>query len=174
MEPVAIGGEKYKTRRGWVTLRPRGADAAERDVVEVDAAVAVLRGGGAVRCCPELAACLARWLELLWEEARRRAAALGVPPRRGVIIATSAYRRWGTSCALGTPFADPCGALDSQDDYGHWSGWAVDVPTRWTRESFAPVLGVKECWAAAARAGLSRPFREEYWHWRPGVIICGG
>jgi len=167
MVPVAIAGEKYLTRAGWVTLRRRDAAAAEAALVTADAAVAVLRDGGPVRCRAELAARLARWRELLWELAQARAARLGVVARCGRVVASSAYRPWGTSCALGTPFADPCGALDSQDDRGHWSGWAIDVPTRFTRESFAPTVEVAACWVAAGQAGLVRPFRAEYWHWRP-------
>ena len=71
---------------------------------------------------------------------------------------------------MGTPFADPVGALDSHDEWGHWSGWAIDVPTRYTRETFTPVVTIRECWDAARRAGLIKPFRDEYWHWRPAVI----
>ncbi len=171
METACVIGKRYRTRRGRVTLRERRVDEVERLLVSVDAAVAILKGGGAVRCRPELASCLARWLELMWAATRRRAAALGVPAAKGVLIPTSAYRPLGTSCASGTPFADPRGALDSQDDFGHWSGWAIDIPTRFTRESFAPVLAINECWSAAAQARLERPFRSEYWHWRPERAI---
>jgi len=167
-------GRRYRTRLGWVTLRARDVAAVERELVEVDAAVAVIKGGGAVRCRPAVAACLARWQELMWEMAQARAAATACAPAKGLIIATSAYRPLGTSCALGTPFADPAGALDSQDDFGHWSGWSIDVPTRFTRESFTPVVTVRECWRAAAAAALVRPFRLEYWHWHPEDDICRG
>lgn len=169
---IAVAGKKYLTRGGWVTLRARDVAAAEAALTEVPGEVARLLGGGAVRCRPEVAAALARWRELLWEAVQEDAAARGLPPFKGLIIVTSAYRPWGTSCALGTAFADPAGALDSQDDFGHWSGWAVDVPTRFTRESFFPIPKVAVCWRAAARAGLTRPFADEYWHWRPRDVFA--
>jgi len=171
MDTLGVVGKRYNTRLGRRLLLARDVAAVERALTTVDAAVAVVQGGGAVQCQPALAACLARWHAELAATARRKAAARGVPYAAGVIIASSAYRPLGTPCALGTPFADEGGALDSNDDYGHWSGWAVDVPTRYTRESFAPVLSVEECWLGAERAGLVRPFRAEYWHWRPAPEI---
>jgi hypothetical protein len=171
MNEMGIVGRRYNTRLGRRVLVARDAAAVEKHLVLVDAAVAALKGGGDVWLRPEVAACLERWRDELATTARYRAERLGVPAHAGIIIATSAYRALGTPCALGTPFADEGGALDSHDDYGHWSGWAVDVPTRWTRESFFPVVSVEECWLAAERAGLVRPFRAEYWHWRPADAL---
>lgn len=171
MNTISIVGKRYNTRLGRRALLARDVAAVECALVAVNPAVAVLKGGGDVSCRAGLAAALARWHAEMAATARRRGRALGVPAQAGVIVATSAYRPLGTPCALGTPFADEGGALDSHDEWGHWSGWAVDVPTRFTRESFAPVLSVEECWVAAERAGLVRPFRSEYWHWRPAAAI---
>jgi hypothetical protein len=171
VDPTGIVGKRYNTRLGRRVLIARDVAAVEGALVAIDPAVAIVKGGDEVRCRPALAAALARWHAEMAATARRRGRALGVPAQAGVIVATSAYRPLGTSCALGTPFADEGGALDSHDEWGHWSGWAVDVPTRFTRESFTPVLSVEECWVAAERAGLVRPFRSEYWHWRPAAAI---
>lgn len=171
MPSPSIIGNRYRTRLGRRVLQARDVTAAERALVTADPAIAIVKGGGDVRCRPMLATALARWRDEMAAIARRRGRALGIPSHTGVIIATSAYRPLGTPCALGTPFADEGGALDSHDEWGHWSGWAVDVPTRFTRESFSPVLSVEECWVAAERAGLIRPFRSEYWHWRPAAAL---
>lgn len=171
MASIGTIGKRYNTRLGRRVLRARDVAAVERALVTVGPIVAVVKGGGDIRCRPTLAAALARWREELAAIARRRARTLGIPSQTGVIVATSAYRPLGTPCALGTPFADEGGALDSHDEWGHWSGWAVDVPTRFTRESFSPVPSVEECWVAAERAGLVRPFRSEYWHWRPAAAL---
>lgn len=174
MAKLGIPGHKYKTRLGLRTLIARDVEAVERALICVDKNLAVLKGGGTVMIRPELAACLADWHDEMIKVAKARAKAEGIPYSRGIIIASSAYRPLGETAAAGTPFMDECGALDSHDELGHWSGWAIDVPTRFTRESFSPILTTEECWAAAARAGLVRPFKSEYWHWRPKAAIIGG
>jgi len=80
----------------------------------------------------------------------------GLCPEMGKIKINSCYRRLGTTAAAGTKFEDPCGHLDSGDDEGHWSGYAVDVGKRRTGESFSPRLTAGEVHEAATAAGLIR------------------
>lgn len=171
MAKLGTPGHTYDTRVGKRVLIARDVAAVENSLIDIDHIVGVLQGGGDILVRPELAKCLERWVQEMNIIGKKRAATVGVIFRNGYIIATSAYRPLGTPCALGTPFADNGGALDSHDEWGHWSGWAIDVPTRFTRESYFPVLTIEECWAAAERAGLVRPFKSEYWHWRPAAAI---
>lgn len=176
MGKACVIGRAYRVGRRMVTLRERPVAEIERRLVDVDYTVAMELGHKPIRCRALLAGMLADWREALWELTQDKADRLGVDPTYGKIIASSVYRMLGTTC--GSPeFLDTCGALDSTDAYfgpneerigiGHFSGFAADVPTRYTRESFYPVVTISECWRLAADVGLYRPFRSEYWHWRP-------
>jgi len=169
-------GRRYKTRTGWTVLRERPVAEIERRLVDADYQVMMALGNRPIRGRELLVRLLGEWRDALWDIAQRNAERLGVDPMCGKIIASSVYRILGTTCGDGK-FRDPCGALDSTDAYygpdeqsigiGHFSGFAADVPTRFTRESFYPIITITECWNAAAAVGLYRPFRSEYWHWRP-------
>ena len=170
-------GKAYKTRFGWVTLRERDVAAFERSILEVPSNVGVaLAGTGAVMMAQgELIDALHSWRDeaarICMEKAGRGAA------RAGLIYVNSCYRLLGTTAGSGV-YGDPCGCIDSTDDFGHWSGLAIDVPTRFFRLSCVPALTIEEVNLAAARAGLERPWytgppltsytkgHGEYWHYR--------
>jgi|GEM_PF-2194885 len=170
-------GKAYKTRFGWVKLRERDVAAAERSILEVpgDVAVALSGSGAAMFVQGELLDALRAWRDeaaRICEEKAVRGAA-----RAGLIYASSCYRPLGTTAGSGK-YEDPCGCVDSTDDYGHWSGLAIDAPTRFFRLSCVPALTVEEINLAAQRAGLERPWYNgppltsyqegygEYWHYR--------
>jgi D-alanyl-D-alanine dipeptidase len=166
----AVIGKAYRTRFGWVALRERNVAEVERTLLEIPAAVAVARAGtGAIMMAQgELVDALRAWRDeaarLCMEKVTRGVA------RAGSICVNSCYRPLGTTAGAGK-YEDPCGCVDSTDDYGHWSGFAVDVPTKFFRLSCVPALTVEEINLAAARAGLERPFLSgryggEWWHYR--------
>jgi hypothetical protein len=170
-------GKRYKTRFGWVKLRERDVAAVERSILEIPSNVAVgLAGIGATMMAQgELIDALREWRDqasrICMEKAGRGVA------RAGVIYANSCYRPLGTTAGSGK-YADPCGCIDSTDGFGHWSGFAIDAPTRFFRLSCVPALTVEEINLAAQRAGLERPWytgppltsypkgHGEYWHYR--------
>ena len=167
--PCAIG-KAYKTRFGLVTLRERDVAAVERILLEIPAEVAVARAGTGADMVArgELIDALRAWRDeaarLCMEKAGRGAA------RAGLIYVNSCYRPLCTTAGSGV-YGDPCGCIDSTDDYGHWSGLAIDVPTKFFRLACVPALTVEEINLAAARAGLERPFLRgkfggEWWHYR--------
>jgi hypothetical protein len=170
-------GKRYKTRFGWTTLRERDVDAVERALLEIPAEVAVsLAGAGAVMMAQgELIDALRAWRDQAALRSKGKAGH-GVA-RAGLIYANSCYRPLGTTAGSGK-YEDPCGCIDSTDDFGHWSGFAIDAPTRFFRLSCVPALSVEEINLAAQRAGLERPWYTgpphtsypkgygEYWHYR--------
>jgi len=159
-------GRRYKTRFGWVRLRERDVDAVERSLLQIPPEVARPRFAAIMMCQGELLDALRRWQE---EAARicMEKIGPGQVARAGVIYVNSCYRPLGTTAGSGV-YADPCGAVDSTDAFGHWSGFAVDVPTRYFRLGCVPALTVEEINLAAERAGLERPFLRsgEWWHYR--------
>lgn len=163
-------GRKYKTRFGWTTLCERDVDAVERALLEIPRNVAAAAAGtGAILMARgELIDALRAWREeaarICMEKAGRGGA------RAGLIYVNSCYRPLGTTAGAGK-YKDPCGCIDSTDDYGHWSGFAIDVPTKLYRLACVPALTIDEINLAAARAGLERPFLRgkfggEWWHYR--------
>jgi len=159
-----IVGKSYPTRLGRLHLLER--PDVSRLLVEIPEELALPIGDADMRVHPRMLACLQTWLEEMAKFCQGRAGAQNTSPTFGKLYLTSAYRALGTTAGYGE-YADCCGALDSQDDYGHWSGWAIDCPTRTTRESFSPIITIEECRLSAERAGLVRPFAEEWWHFRP-------
>lgn len=166
----AVIGKAYRTRFGRVVLRERNVAEVERAMLEIPPEVAVARAGtGAIMMAQgELVAALRAWRDeaarLCMEKAGRGAA------QAGFIHVNSCYRPLGTTAGAGK-YEDPCGCVDSTDDFGHWSGLAIDVPTKFFRLSCVPTLTVEEVNLAAARAGLERPFLSgkyggEWWHYR--------
>lgn len=174
--PGAVIGKVYQTRYGPRRLIGWPEVDINRHLVDVDVAVALLIGGGEVLCRPVVAACLFAWLKELRKLTATAAAAAGVKPVYGVIYLSSAWRQLGETAGSGA-LRDPCGALDSNDVIagpngdvwvGHGAGYAVDCPTRFTRESFFPIPSVAATRVAANAAGLYQPFpKSDFVHWRP-------
>jgi len=164
-------GESYSTRLGRLTLL--GREDVGRLLVEIPSEVAKPLLEMDLRVQPKMLECMRAWLSVMAEICEKRAKEQGVKPQFGCLYLTSAFRPIGTTAGSGA-YSDKCGALDSHDEYGHWSGWAIDCPTRYTRESFFPPLTITECRSCAKRAGLVRPFAEEWWHFRPRKGIITG
>ncbi|MGD8719587.1 MAG: hypothetical protein PVH29_12305 [Candidatus Zixiibacteriota bacterium] len=170
-------GKAYKTRFGWVALQERDVDAVERSLLEIppDVAAAVAGTGAVMMAQGQLLDALRKWREEAARICRQKAG--GGAARAGIIYANSCYRPLGTTAGSGK-YQDPCGCIDSTDDFGHWSGFAIDVPTKFFRLSCVPALTIEEINLAAARAGLERPWYNgppltsytkgygEYWHYR--------
>ncbi len=165
---ACVIGKSYNTRFGYVKLRERTVSAVTGDLLDIPEDVAKRRAGysadmRARRC---LIDCLKRWreeaLKICIEKVGEDLA------RAGTIYVNSCYRKLGTTAGSGK-YGDPCGCIDSTDNYGHWSGYSADIPTGLFRKSCFPVLSVSEIRSAAYRAGLELPFLSagEWWHFRP-------
>ena len=168
---VCVVGKRYPTRMGRLRLLDR-EDVSER-LVEIPPEIAKPLIEMDMRVQPGMFACMQTWIEEMEKICRTKADARNLTTTFGLIYLTSAFRPIGTTAGSGA-YRDCCGALDTHDHFGHWSGWAIDCPTRYTRESFFPVLSIGECRLAAKRAGLVRPFGGEWWHFRPKKTILLG
>ncbi len=163
-------GESYKTRFGYVRLRPRDWEYVEGLLVKIPEDVAIARPGSGAEMWarPEFIEALKRWryeaFEICAEKIGKKEAKVGLPQ------CSSVYRQLGTTAGSGK-YKDPFGCIDSTDDYGHFSGYSGDVPTKYFRKACHPVLTVDEINLAAQRAGLTRPWLSgkmggEWWHYR--------
>lgn len=160
-------GRRYYARGRYWTLQEHFVGAIEkalRPPPDGLAGWAPDGDGGDLLALPAYWEALERWRA---EALRICKAHAGEHADVGVFLINSAYRRLGTTAGSGA-YADPCGAIDSNDQYGgHFSGRCADIPTRFFRESCIPVLTVDEVNVAARRAGLFRPWINsgEWWHY---------
>ncbi len=130
-----------------------------------------------MRARPQVIAALQTWRENALSICEGKATPRE-KPKVGKLRISSAYRVLGTA-TTGPKGEDKFGALDSTDKYGHWSGFAVDAPTKLFREECVPALTKRECCIASINAGLTRPRYYcdpltiiedgcgEWWHYRP-------
>jgi len=130
---------------------------------------------------PELIAGLIRWrieVQKTCEGEASKRLKPGEDPKAGTIYVNSCYRRHGTSAGIpGDKYYDPCGVVDQTDEFGHWTGFAIDVPTKYFKESCVPMLTTIEINKAAKKAGFLRPWYKgpeftsedqygEWWHYQ--------
>ena len=159
-------GNSYKTRFGYVRLRDRKVDLDSLTAIPPDIAIARPGWNAVMIAQPLLVECLEAWkgesLEMCIELVGEEFAEVGE------IVVNSCFRSIGTTAGSGK-YKDTCGAVDSTDKYGHYSGYAIDVPTGLFRRACYPVLSIAEIRLAANRAGLTMPFLSagEWWHFRP-------
>ena len=161
-----VVGNYYQTRFGRRRLIDRPVSEVEDKLQTVsrnrDQFLQPLEGYSVdMRCRQLLLDCISDWWTQILEAVMTKAESKGIEIGEAYaspILVNAMYRPLGTSCAMGTPFEDPCGALDSNDDHGHWSGYAVDVPTKFTRLACYPRLTIEEIFDASVVAGLWRPY----------------
>jgi hypothetical protein len=179
LPPGAEFGKSYPTPGGDTVLQRKNVEAVIKKLKPIPSSIATTQPGYApdMRARPQVVAALQTWRENALSICEGKATPRETPKVAKLRI-SSAYRVLGTT-TKGKGGEDMFGALDSIDKYGHWSGFAVDAPTKLFREECVPALTKRECCIASINAGLTRPWYDcnqltieeegcgEYWHYRP-------
>jgi hypothetical protein len=178
LPPGAEFGKSYPTPGGSSVLQRKNVEAVIKKLKLIPSSIAIAQPGYApdMRARPQVIAALQAWRENALSICQGKATPREEPKVAKLRI-SSAYRVLGTTTT--GKGVDVYGALDSIDEYGHWSGFAVDAPTKLFREECVPALTKRECCIASINAGLKRPWYKcnqltieeegcgEYWHYRP-------
>ena len=163
-ESNCVIGNKYVIGKNEWVLRDRDVAAVESLLLQIDPKVAVKKNPTACMFArSELIERLTAWQKILWGICQANAAP-NETSVKGKFQVNSAYRLLGTTCE-----DDTCGARDSNDPLGHWSGYGIDIGPASSRAAFQPEISSKDFYGTYEAAGLRRPHEGsgEYWHFCP-------